>query len=237
MGRVPARGRCDAAAASGGSRPAVCESANSRVRLWQGVQIRPAIPAALIAALTASLALAGCTLPSEDADVTTTGTTTGTQGQGGGPTGDAAGTHTTQTATEDPQHDLAVQANGTIQRCGDEGDDAGDWCLHVMAKNVGRDAFAVSNICVPPWLDAMERNGETVQPREPMSYCAAFGTRPVVPGESVHGRFTWDERVWNDDTQSLGPAPAGEYDWTATLTYYWDDQVRHLNVTLPVTVA
>lgn len=201
----------------------------------------PSLLQSTLAVLFVALAVAGCTAP-DDADgpdgTDGASTTTSQTTSGGTETPAPSGSSTVSfTTTEGPGHDLGLQANGTMHPCGADSPDAGDRCFFVQAENVGEEPFNVSNICVPPWLDAMARDGEPVQPREPIAYCAAFGTRPVAPGETVHGRFTWDERLWDDGDARSEDAPSGTYDWTATLTYYWNEQTFSANLTVQVTVA
>ncbi len=92
------------------------------------------------------------------------------------------------------------------------------FCIHATANNSGPATYQVSNICVPPWSDTMTRDGKTVQHKEPMASCMAFGTGPMAPGTVLHANFTWDQTVWENGKAE--PAPQGMYEWTITFTAY-----------------
>ncbi len=88
-------------------------------------------------------------------------------------------------------------------------------CIEATASNEGSEPVHVSNICTQPFHDRMERDGKMVQHKEPMATCAAFGTRPMEPGEQIDFGFEWDGTVWGDERQQSVAAPQGAYQWSA----------------------
>lgn len=107
-----------------------------------------------------------------------------------------------------------VFANATLYEEPD-----GSYRMSVLAVNKGEATYRVSNVCVPPWMDRMETGqGERVDHREPVGYCAAFGLGPFPPGASEEATFEWDGRLWEED----GPrdAPPGLYAWNATFEFF-----------------
>lgn len=109
-----------------------------------------------------------------------------------------------------------VRANATLHQELD-----GTYRLEVLAENLGRQAYRVSSVCVPPWTDAMDAQGEPVDHREPVGSCAAFGLGPFGPGARQEMTFRWDGKVWHEG----GPrdAPPGTYRWTATFEFFEED--------------
>lgn len=119
-----------------------------------------------------------------------------------------------------PQHHHAEAARAGLRAEGDLVPCDGGFCVDARAWNDGETTYHVSSVCVPPWTERMTRDGETVQHREPMAYCAAFGTQPFPPGDEDVVNVTWDGRVWDDGDQRMEPAPPGAYVWSLTFRAY-----------------
>ncbi len=108
-----------------------------------------------------------------------------------------------------------IHVSGTIREC-----DVGH-CIDATATNEGTETYHISNMCVPPWSDKMrDADGNDVQHREPMFYCAAFGTKEFPPQSSETVTLEWDHQVWNDPEGKYEPAPAGTYHWDVTFVAY-----------------
>ncbi len=171
--------------------------------------------------VAASFLLAGCASTSDTVTgpVDSDGASTPGPGQGFAP----------QTGfDEDIQGDLHLSV--FLSTC-----EAG-FCLRGLAENEGADTYHVSNICVSPFSDAMKRQGEPVYPREPQAVCEAFGTAPFAPGASMEANFTWDQKLWDQESESMQDAPEGPYQWSMIFDAY-----EHANggdrVTLTATVT
>lgn len=150
------------------------------------------------------LLLAGCAEPGgEDPDGGP-----GPDGPGPGTPGFAPQRHHAEDARD------GLRAEGDLYECG------GGFCVDARAANEGDRTYHVSSICVPPWSDAMARDGAAVQHREPMAHCAAFGTEPMAPGDDREVNVTWDGRLWDDAEGRLEPAPQGAYVWSLTFHAY-----------------
>lgn len=107
-----------------------------------------------------------------------------------------------------------VFANATLYQ-----DPHGSYRMEVLAVNEGETSYRVSNVCIPPWTDRMETGqGERVEHREPVGYCAAFGLGPFPPDARERATFEWDGRLWEEG----GPrdAAAGGYVWYATFEFF-----------------
>lgn len=200
--------------------------------------VRPAAAVALLLAV----ALTGCVDDTEEDPGQP-----GVPDQGGGDVGVGAPGETqtvtqtsTPTATPAPgEGTIRVDVNGTSRLCPQGSDAAGDRCFWVTAENTGSETVQVSSICVPPWLDTMRRGEKAVEHREPVAYCAAFGTRDMVPGETIEARFMWDGRVWTDGPEGYrpSPAPAGTYTWTATFRYYHAEEATAVPISVDIVVT
>ncbi len=94
------------------------------------------------------------------------------------------------------------------------------YCLDGLAENEGTVTYYVSNICVSPFSDKMESEGKTVQQREPVAHCEAFGLAPFKPGATMTANMTWDGQLWNEETGELEEAPQGSYQWTMVFEAY-----------------
>lgn len=197
----------------------------------------------LALAASALLFLAGCTMQNPPATTTAPGGGAGTGTDLPGTTDPPANGGNGGGAGFAPQtgHDEATDATapglkvvGDLRTC-----DAG-YCVDAVATNEGPRTYRVSSICIPPWMESMQKDGKDVQKEEPRAYCMAFGTSPMEPGSRIEANFTWDQNVWNAETEKLEPAAQGGYDWTITFTAYEDpdsDGVHRLDLTFHVLVG
>ncbi len=119
-----------------------------------------------------------------------------------------------------PDPDLVEDVEGPIGLVGSIRECDAGWCFNATATNEGSTAVHVSSICVPPFSESMTRDGEAIAHKEPMFYCAAFGTEPMAPGESRSVEFTWDQTVWDDEAGQTKPAPEGNYAWSVHFEAY-----------------
>jgi hypothetical protein len=173
-------------------------------------------------ALAGLLLLAGCVAPE-----TTNGSDDGASS--GGSNGLLPQEHDTNTS--DPKAP-GVVLEGSLKEC-DEG-----LCIDAIARNEGPHTYQISSICVDPWDDRMEQDGEPVWHREPMAVCLAFGVKPFAPGDEVRFEATWNGTLWDDGTYV--DAPPGSYDWIAQFTLYEGDDGdgRHdLELVFPVVIG
>ncbi len=185
--------------------------------------------------LVAMLALSGCTNAPDDADELP-GNPDG--GLPGGQPGAGAGSQPGQGVApqqgleEDTDSDLHL--SGILAPC-----DAG-YCVDATASIEGLDSYYVSNICVPPHGDRMERDGAEVQHREPTAYCAAFGLREWTRDEQIQFQYKWDGQVWDDAQGKLVAAENGGYQWSI-LFHAWTQpdggERRTLEITFSVVVG
>lgn len=107
-----------------------------------------------------------------------------------------------------------IFANATLYQ-----EQGGSYRMEVLAVNEGETAYRVSNVCMPPWTDRMENGqGERIEHREPVGYCAAFGLGPFPPGAREQATLEWDGRLWEE--HGLRDAPAGQYVWNATFEFF-----------------
>ncbi len=175
----------------------------------------------LVVLLLASVAFAGCASPNGLPDELP---------QDGGSTDNssapAPGFAPQQGFQEDIEGDLHLAS--WFAAC-----DAG-YCINATATNEGSTSYHVSNICVPPHDDRMERDGERVEPREPRFYCQAFGLREWTAGEDIEFAYTWDGKLWDDERGQMVAAPEGAYQWTI-LFHAYDQQDGGDKITLEVT--
>lgn len=96
------------------------------------------------------------------------------------------------------------------------------YCINATAGNAGPATYHVSSICVTPWSERMEKEGDAVQHREPIFHCLAFGTEPFIPGEERAYKSTWDGRLWDEAAEAYVPAPEGAYQWMVAFRAYED---------------
>ncbi len=157
----------------------------------------------IIALLLMAAALGGCIDP--DAE----GLPDNGAGHGSDP---GPGFAPQQGHAEDTQGDLNLQS--WLKAC-----EAG-FCIDLTATNEGSKPYYVSNICVPPHDEQMTRDGETVYPREPRAYCAAWGVRAWEAGEDIDFSYEWDGKLWDDASGKMVPAPEGAYQWTIQFHAY-----------------
>lgn len=145
----------------------------------------------------------------------------------------------------DPGHGFAPQqgsgqdVQGPLQLVVELRDCDAGYCLYATATNHGPRSYWVSNLCVPPHSEHMERDGQDVYPREPRAYCAAFGVREWTAGEAIAFNYTWDGKLWKDgggggEDSGRVPAEPGAYQWTLKFHAY-DDEDGSAAVILSVT--
>ncbi len=172
----------------------------------------------------AMIALAGCTdAPADEAQL---GDELPLDPHAGSGTQPGQGVAPQQGLEEDVGGDLHLR--GVMRAC-----EAG-FCVEATASIEGLDSYYVSNICVPPHGDAMERDGSPVQHREPMAYCAAFGLREWTRDEQIDFNYTWDGQIWDDAKGELVAAEDGAYQWTI-LFHAWDSPDGGKRTTLAIT--
>lgn len=226
---------------TGGDFPAVMQWLMAPPSSWGGMRVP-----ALVAAATAALLLAGCTVANQDPTPPTG--TSGTPGTSGGTTSHGTTPPPTSTPpTSGPGQGFAPQtghdeasdpaAPGLTVKADLRPCDAG-FCVDAVAHNAGPNTYHASSVCVPPWSEEMTSAGSRVEKDEPRAYCAAFGTSPMAPGATLEGNFTWDQRLWDDGTAS--PAPPGSYEWSITFTAFDGDMgegVHRLTVSFTVIVG
>ncbi len=139
-----------------------------------------------------------------------------------------------------PQQGFDEDINGDLHLIGTMDVCEDGYCVEATASIEGVRSYYVSNRCVPPHDDSMERDGVAVQHREPTAYCAAFGLREWTPGEPISFHDTWDAQVWDDEAGQLAAAAQGAYQWTLQF-HAWDapdgGELRSLAVTFTVVVG
>ncbi|MHB1261663.1 MAG: hypothetical protein ACYC2H_08085 [Thermoplasmatota archaeon] len=94
--------------------------------------------------------------------------------------------------------------------------------IEATANNVGERAYRVPNgICQQPWSESMTGPGSTsVQPRQPMVTCAAFGLKEFAAHEFLSKELAWNGTLWDSASGSYVTAPSGSYTWTVTFDVY-----------------
>lgn len=113
-------------------------------------------------------------------------------------------------------------------------------CVDAEARNEGEATYHISDFCVPPWSESMQRDGEGVQHREPMAHCLGFGTEPFGPGDVITHNTSWDGTLWDADSESYHDAPQGAYQWTINFRAWEDGQggdAHDLAITFTVIVG
>lgn len=114
------------------------------------------------------------------------------------------------------------------------------FCIDAEARNEGDEAYHVSSICVSPWSERMERDGQAVAHRQPMAHCLAFGTAPFEPLDTLRTDFSWSATVWDAEEERFQPAPGGAYQWIVTFRAYDEDDgagAHDLETTFTVVVG
>ncbi len=135
--------------------------------------------------LVASMAVAGCVLPSGD---------------------DRFPAHDESKAQEYPNFENLV-VRGRLHGGGAQ------VTLNASATNEGPHTYKVSAICAPSWSDSMVSSLGEVHRTEPMAYCAAFGLKEFRPGEKQYFEALWNGTLWDSEKQGYVDAPAGNYVW------------------------
>lgn len=115
-------------------------------------------------------------------------------------------------------HDRATHDDVVVE--GDMATCEAGFCIDAEARNEGDRTYHVSSICVSPWSDRMERDGQRVQHVEPMAHCLAWGTSPFAPGDSLEVALAWNATLWNETRQQAEPAPPGAYEWIVSFRFY-----------------
>lgn len=159
----------------------------------------------------ACLVFAGCTAVPSDSSTTSPGTSAPPSS----PPGPGFAPQQHSDSTQHP-NDAKFTLRGDLREC------PAGFCLQVNATNASAKTYYVSSICTPEWRERMERDGQEVQHRESMAYCAAWGVGPFAPGTSRTYELEWNKTLWNDADGSYKPAGNGDYAWTFELMTYSD---------------
>jgi hypothetical protein len=181
-------------------------------------------------ALAGLLLLAGCVAP-ENPDGNDNGAIPTPPHNGAPGNGQGLLPQEHETNATDPRVP-GVILEGTMEAC------PAGFCLDAIARNQGPHTYQISSICVDPWGDRMEADGQHVHHREPMAVCLAFGVKPFAPGDEVPFQATWNGTLWDDGVYV--EAPQGSYDWIAHFTLFEGDdgEGRHdLELVFPVIIG
>lgn len=127
-----------------------------------------------------------------------------------------------------------LSLRGTLQGSGE--------ALQVTAtaRNDGPQTYQVETGCTTPWTELVYRGETDLQHRRPVATCAAFALRPFEPGETVGFVANWTGILFDPETETFHPAPAGSYTWSVRFLAYSGDaeraSVRRLDLDFDVTV-
>lgn len=88
----------------------------------------------------------------------------------------------------------------------------GPYNVTATVRNEGDASPTFDTGCGHEWSWRILHHGDQV-PTEPYGTCAGFETTTFPPGHEETFTWSWDGTVWDAETETASPAPAGEYVW------------------------